>query len=397
MKSNTEHKDIDGYKYADFKTYNSYASENGLGDTCVYVIGKVIKTVDIGNLTSIMIQSDDGGNWLASVGDSELFSKKEFSAYVGKSIKCFGKYTGFSDITKTPAMFITKIDMDNKMYYYNSDELTSKSFLDYISVEDFKPKCKEYEYKKIARNPNDYVQKPIKIKGEVIQVMEDGLDVNLRVNMTFNPYSSDSKDGYYSDTVLIYYTKKDEDESRILENDIITVYGVFNGTVSYKSVLGAEVTVPSIIAVGIDIESEISIVESSVESSDTESSRIETSKAESSKTESSRQEVSVVSSSYQLILDEYSEKIKVAAPKLVDEYNKEAANYSGNIDKLAEICNKKIEKLAEISNEGIQKMAQLMYDTNDSYNNYENWANKLMDVYTDEASKITDAYIKSAM
>ena len=42
-------------------------------------------------------------------------------------------------------------------------------------------------------------------------------------------------------------------------------------------------------------------------------------------------------------------------------------------------------------------MAQVMLDTNDSYSNYEKWAKKLQDVYMDEAGKISDAYIKTAM
>lgn len=130
-----------------------------------------------------------------------------------------------------------------------------------------------------------------------------------------------------------------------------------------------------------------------------EPSKSETSKEESFKTESSKEESSktVTLSSYQSILDEYSEKIKSATPKLVSEYNKEAANYIGDIDKLAEISVEKTSKLADIVTEGTEKMAQVMLDTNDSYSNYEKWAKKLQDVYMNEAGKISDAYIKTAM
>lgn len=100
--------------------------------------------------------------------------------------------------------------------------------------------------------------------------------------------------------------------------------------------------------------------------------------------------------SYQSILDEYSEKIKEATPGLVDEYKNEAAEHSGDINKLAEISNDKVNKLAEISNEGIEEMANIMYSNGDDYDTYEEWSKKLMDVYTEYAEKIMDAYIDSA-
>jgi len=57
--------------------------------------------------------------------------------------------------------------------------------------------------------------------------------------------------------------------------------------------------------------------------------------------------------SYQSILDTYSAKIQAATPKLVEEYNNEAANNTNGMEGLAKISNDKITKLAEISNEGI--------------------------------------------
>lgn len=78
---------------------------------------------------------------------------------------------------------------------------------------------------------------------------------------------------------------------------------------------------------------------------------------------------------YQQILDEYSVKIKDAAPKLVAEYNAEYPNNNDGIEGLAELSNEKIEKLAEISNDGIAEMAEVMYSNGSgSYEEYEDWA-----------------------
>lgn len=100
--------------------------------------------------------------------------------------------------------------------------------------------------------------------------------------------------------------------------------------------------------------------------------------------------------SYQSILDEYSQRLREAAPILVNEYNAESAGIHGDINALAELCNKKIGKLADISVEGIGKMADLMFKNGDSYDTYESWAGKLTDVYTQQAQLITDAYVNSA-
>lgn len=100
---------------------------------------------------------------------------------------------------------------------------------------------------------------------------------------------------------------------------------------------------------------------------------------------------------YQAILDEYTKKIKDAVPGLVQEYNNEAANNQGGVEGLATISNEKVAKLAEISNEGVTKMAEVhLTSGSGKYENYEDWATKLTDVYMSEAQAITDAYMASA-
>jgi len=101
---------------------------------------------------------------------------------------------------------------------------------------------------------------------------------------------------------------------------------------------------------------------------------------------------------YEDIYNEYAQKLQDATPGLIDEYNQEAAANTDGVTGLATICDKKISKLAAISTEGTEKMAQLMYTSGSgSYQDYEDWATKLSDVYMTEAQKITDAYMDSAM
>jgi hypothetical protein len=63
---------------------------------------------------------------------------------------------------------------------------------------------------------------------------------------------------------------------------------------------------------------------------------------------------------------------------------------------LAEIANAKVKKLAEIDAEGIQALASFMYAKDPSgYENYQTWAGRLYDVYSEESGKIYDAYLSS--
>ena len=111
----------------------------------------------------------------------------------------------------------------------------------------FKEECESYSYNEIARNPDKYDGKSAKFTGEVIQVMEDGDDYTLRVNVTKGKY-------YWDDTVLVSYTRKDDDEPRILEDDIIVMYGTLAGTHTYESVMGASITVPLFFAEYVDFK-----------------------------------------------------------------------------------------------------------------------------------------------
>lgn len=122
-------------------------------------------------------------------------------------------------------------------------EKAKKAKKDYIAS------CKTYKYKDIARNPDKYYGKRAKFKGEVVQVIEGYLSTTLRVDVTKGKY------GIYTDTMYVVYTPKSSTESRILEDDIITIYGELAGIESYETVMGAKVSIPRIDAEYITINS----------------------------------------------------------------------------------------------------------------------------------------------
>jgi len=100
---------------------------------------------------------------------------------------------------------------------------------------------------------------------------------------------------------------------------------------------------------------------------------------------------------YEGIYNEYSQKLKEATPKLIEEYRTEAKNNTKGLEGLAELSNSKVEKLAEISTEGTEKMAEYMFiGGSGKYSEYQDWAMKLNSVYMEEAGKITSEYLNSA-
>lgn len=98
---------------------------------------------------------------------------------------------------------------------------------------------------------------------------------------------------------------------------------------------------------------------------------------------------------YESILEDYSAKLKEAAPKLAEEFKEEADGVE-SVEDLADLSNEKVEDLAEICNDGVEEMAELQMKNDDEYETYEEWAGKLQDVYQDEAEVIMDAYMDSA-
>ena len=114
--------------------------------------------------------------------------------------------------------------------------------------QEFKASCQTYTYEQMARNPENFKGTNIKVAGEVIQALYGSEGVDLRVNIT--------KEGeyttYYTDTIyVVYYPEEGED--KILEGDIITIYGTSQGDYTYTSTLGAPVTLPLIYGKYIEI------------------------------------------------------------------------------------------------------------------------------------------------
>lgn len=97
------------------------------------------------------------------------------------------------------------------------------------------------DYESVVRDPNGKAGENINIYGTVVQVMEDSGITALRVATT----------GGYDDIYLVYMSTPDV---RIIEDDVVDVYGLSMGLETYQAVLGNSITVPSILAVEVWVQ-----------------------------------------------------------------------------------------------------------------------------------------------
>ena len=114
-----------------------------------------------------------------------------------------------------------------------------------LPEEEYRAKCQVYTYDEIARSPEKYEKSLAKFTGEVIQVLRDGDELQMRVNVTKDAY------GFYDDTMYVFYTVTNG--VNVLEGDIVTMYGELRGMQEYESVLGAEISIPRIYVQFVDI------------------------------------------------------------------------------------------------------------------------------------------------
>ena len=96
-------------------------------------------------------------------------------------------------------------------------------------------------YSNLARNPDDYKGEKVKFKGKVLQVIEGDDSVQIRLAV---------KSDY--DNVLLCEYDSSIVSSRVLEDDIITIYGTSVGTISYESTMGGQITIPAVYVDKID-------------------------------------------------------------------------------------------------------------------------------------------------
>lgn len=148
---------------------------------------------------------------------------------------------------KETADDIRKLD---KLYDMKLDELRAVE-ADLASCEQelalYKPKVTtassggytSIAYDDLMRNGDAYVGTKVRYRGEVLQVSEASMGRYVLRIATAD---------YYDDVVWVEY-----EGPRVLEEDIVMLYGTFDGLHTYEAVLGNEITLPQITADSITV------------------------------------------------------------------------------------------------------------------------------------------------
>ena len=117
-----------------------------------------------------------------------------------------------------------------------------------LTKDEYKALCNSYSYEELFRNSSELYGNFVKVTGEVVQVIRDSYSTSYRVDITKNgTYYT-----YWTDTIYVT-TLGAEEVPKILEKDIVTIYGQAAGEYSYTSVLKSTITLPKITAKYIEI------------------------------------------------------------------------------------------------------------------------------------------------
>mgnify|MGYP001110217005 CR=1 FL=1 len=140
-------------------------------------------------------------------------------------------------------------DDENGGYSIGYDDYKKKIDNAYTLEDILKEYKNEIPYKELEKNPNGYYDEKTLITGEVLQIQEDEVDFEengysnqtvLRVNVSEDP----------NEVVYVEYNSRFGTDA--VRGDNITVYGTITGSVTYESVAGYDITIPSMEAIVIE-------------------------------------------------------------------------------------------------------------------------------------------------
>lgn len=95
-----------------------------------------------------------------------------------------------------------------------------------ISEDDYKAECQTVDYKDLCRYPEKYEGTKIVVKVKVSQIIDANFSGSEKAWRT---YTDNSGYGFYADDEYYMLDKRGGDAVKILDDDIITVYGEFTG------------------------------------------------------------------------------------------------------------------------------------------------------------------------
>lgn len=103
-----------------------------------------------------------------------------------------------------------------------------------LTYDQAKSQAIQLDYEALGRNTEQYIGRYVWIEGEIIQVIEEGNDYTVLLNMTRKSYGWD-------DTIMVTCINCSQ---RPLQGDTTRFVAQVKGRYTYQTVLGASMTVP---------------------------------------------------------------------------------------------------------------------------------------------------------
>lgn len=100
------------------------------------------------------------------------------------------------------------------------------------SESDYKASCKVISFKELEKNPDGHAGERVKYTGEVVQIMENYGVSSIRMDVASN----------FGDTIYVSYPGT----TSAVEGSTITVYGVIDGSYTYTSQAGWDISLPKV-------------------------------------------------------------------------------------------------------------------------------------------------------
>ncbi len=163
-----------GYEEAEFERFNSFASENGLGDSRIWIQGSyedVSALENEGTHTLYAIVTDDENNqWVVPLDIKELSANIDYQTLFGHTLVFRGVYTGYSKLFNMPVINMMGI------YDRNTGDLINSIAFNQIYAdhnEDNTPSKEEEPAPEPAKEDNETIRPEIK---EAIDSYESFMD-----------------------------------------------------------------------------------------------------------------------------------------------------------------------------------------------------------------------------
>ena len=139
--------------------------------------------------------------------------------------------------------FSSQSNLENSVTYYDEMKNIVDTSLDKLldnRVIDYKNKCENLSYKDVLRNPENYKNRNAYWFGEIVQVVSKSSYSSIfRIDVDCEKlhYSG----GYLcTDTIYVVYNGSES----FIEDDMVSMWGTMDGTQTYTSVLGSQITIP---------------------------------------------------------------------------------------------------------------------------------------------------------